>query len=50
MSALNDLLTHSAKAKTLGAAAARFAAQDGGQMTAIWQALLPLLPSGEARA
>jgi len=50
MSALNDLLTHSTKAKTLGAAAARFAAQDGGQMTAIWRALLPLLPSGEARA
>lgn len=48
MSALNDLLTHSAKAKALGAAAARFAAQDGGQMAAIWQALSPLLPSREA--
>ncbi len=50
MSALNDLLTHSAKAKALGASAARFAAQDGGQMAAVWQALLPLLPSREVRA
>jgi 3-deoxy-D-manno-octulosonic-acid transferase len=50
MSALNDLLSHSAKAKALGAAAARFAAQDGGQMAAIWQALSPLLPSREAGA
>jgi hypothetical protein len=50
MSALNDLLTHSAKAKALGAAAARFAAQDGGQMAAIWQAVSPLLPHREATA
>jgi len=50
MSALNDLLTHSAKAKALGASAARFAAQDGGQMAAIWQALSPLLPRREAEA
>lgn len=50
MSALNDLLTHSAKAKALGAAAAQFAAQDGGQMAAIWHALSPLLPSREGRA
>ena len=50
MSALNDLLTHSAKAKALGAAAERFAARDGGEMAAIWQAVLPLLPSREAGA
>jgi 3-deoxy-D-manno-octulosonic-acid transferase len=50
MIALNDLLTHSDKAKALGAAAARFAARDGGQMATIWQALTPLLPSREAGA
>jgi len=48
MSALNDLLTHSAKAKALGAAASRFATQDGGQMATIWQTLSPLLPRREA--
>jgi 3-deoxy-D-manno-octulosonic-acid transferase len=50
MTALNDLLTYSDKAKALGAAAARFAARDVGQMATIWQALLPLLPSCEAGA
>lgn len=50
MTALNDLLTHSDRAKALGAAAARFAARDGGQMDTIWQALTPLLPSHEAGA
>lgn len=44
MTALNQLLNDSAKAKALGAAAAQFAARDGGQMDAIWQALMPLLP------